>query len=157
MDTNKRRSLILDGNMYRVIFILALPIMVNNLIQTAYNLVDGLWVSRIGPTEFAATSFVWPVNFLFISLGLGISIAGTAIISQLIGADKKKEAGEYAVQMIVVSFIAAIVFALIGYILSPIIIAAMGGRGELAYYSNIYLRITFLDMPFMFLFLTIIL
>ncbi|WP_426349975.1 MATE family efflux transporter [Alloiococcus sp. CFN-8] len=152
MDTVKRRFLILDGNIYRVIFILALPIMVNNLIQTAYNLVDGLWVSRLGPTEFAATSFVWPVNFLFISLGLGISIAGTAIISQLIGAEKMKEAGEYAVQMIAISFIAAIVFAVIGYISSPFVIAAMGGKGELAFYSNIYLRITFLDMPFMFLF-----
>ena len=45
MDTVKRRSLILDGNMYRVIFILSLPIMINNLIQTAYNLVGGLWVA----------------------------------------------------------------------------------------------------------------
>lgn len=152
MDTNVRRSLILKGNIYKVIFVLALPIMVNNFIQTAYNLVDGIWVSRIGPTEFAATSFVWPVNFLFVSLGMGLSIAGTAIISQLIGADKKKEAGEYAVQMIAISFIAAIFFALIGYISSPFIIAAMGGKGELALYSNIYLRITFLDMPFMFLF-----
>jgi putative MATE family efflux protein len=147
-----RRNLILKGNLYKVIGVLALPIMINNLIQTLYNLVDGLWVSKIGSVEFAATGFVWPVNFLFISIGMGLSIAGTSIISQLIGADKYEDANEYASQLIVVSFLSSIIFMTIGYILSPFIVRLMGGTGELARNSIIYLRITFLDMPFMFLF-----
>lgn len=151
MDT-KKRDFILRGSLYKVILTLGLPIMINNLIQTLYNLADGVWVSKIGSTEFAATSFVWPVNFLFISLGIGISIAGTSIISQLIGAEKYEEANKYASQIIVASLICSVFFSIIGYILSPFIISVMGATGSFAEYSNIYLRITFLDMPFMFLF-----
>ncbi len=72
MKDNLRRDFILKENMYKVIMTLSLPIMFNNLIQTLYNLVDAVWISRLGSIEFAATSFVWPVNFLFTSLGMGI-------------------------------------------------------------------------------------
>lgn len=147
-----KRSLILKGNLYKVIGVLALPIMVNNLIQTLYNLVDGVWVSKIGSVEFAATAFVWPVNFLFISIGTGLSIAGTSIISQYVGANDYKEAKEYSSQLMAISFLASLILAFIGYALAPHIIWLMGGRGDIAEYGRIYLRITCLDMPFMFLF-----
>lgn len=147
-----KRSLILKGNLYKVIGVLALPIMVNNLIQTLYNLVDGVWVSKIGSVEFAATAFVWPVNFFFISIGTGLSIAGTSIISQFIGANDYKEARNYASQLLAISLMASIVLALIGYGATPYIIKLMGGTGDLAKFGSIYLRITCLDMPFMFLF-----
>lgn len=152
MDAVHRRSLILNGNMYRVILTLALPLMVNNLIQTLYNLVDGVWVSKLGSVQFAAVSFVWPVLFLFVSLGIGLSIAGTSILSQLIGATKFREANRYATELVAVSFVLGIVFSVSGYFLSPYIVQFMGGQGELLEYSSIYLRISFLDIPFMFLF-----
>lgn len=152
MEVNKRKNLILNGNMYKLIITLSLPIMINNLIQTLYNLADGVWVSKLGSVQFGATSFVWPVNFLFISLGIGLSIAGTSLLSQLIGASKYKEANKYASQLVAISLIASIIFAALGYILSPFIIKLMGGTGELGEFSNIYLKITFLDMPVTFLF-----
>ncbi|WP_102400829.1 MATE family efflux transporter [Haloimpatiens massiliensis] len=152
MDSKERRNLILEGNMYKVIITLALPIMINNLIQTLYNLADGVWVSKIGSVHFAATSFVWPINFLFVSIGIGLSIAGTSILSQLIGASKYDKANKYASQLVAISFFISVVFSAIGYIISPLVIKLMGGSGELLKYSSIYLKITFLDMPFMFLF-----
>lgn len=150
MKENLRRDLILKENMYKVIITLALPIMLNNLIQTLYNLVDAVWISKLGSVEFAATSFVWPVNFLFTSLGIGLSIAGTSLLSQFIGAEKYKEANEYLSQFVVISFIAAVCFSIIGYISSPWIVKLMGASKEIAPYSTTYLRITFLDLPFSF-------
>lgn len=152
MKTQNKKDMILNGNMYKTLILLSIPIMINNLIQTLYNLADGIWVSKLGSVQFAATSFVWPVNFLFISIGFGLSIAGTSILAQLLGGDKYEDANEYAEQIIVLSMITSVIFAIIGYIVSPFIIGLMGARGDLAKYSNIYLRITFLDMPFMFLF-----
>ncbi|MEW8955234.1 MATE family efflux transporter [Clostridium sp.] len=152
MDGQSKKKFILEGDMYKVIITLAIPIMVNNLIQTLYNLADGVWVSKLGSTEFAATSFVWPVNFLFISLGIGISIAGTAILSQFIGAGEYKEANKYASQLIVLSLCCSLIFAVVGYLITPLAVRAMGATGDLAKYSITYLRITFLDTPFVFLF-----
>lgn len=152
MDATKKRQFILTGNMYKVIGTLAFPIMLNNLIQTLYNLADGVWVSKIGSVQFAATSFVWPVNFLFISIGSGLAIAGTSLISQLMGADKKEEAEKYATQLMVLAVLTGIILATVGFILTPFFIKLMGGTGDMAAYGNIYLRITLLDMPFMFCF-----
>ncbi|SDX15313.1 MATE family efflux transporter [Tepidimicrobium xylanilyticum] len=147
-----RKELILNGNMYKAITIISLPLMVNNFIQTLYNLADAIWVSKLGSVQFAATSFVWPVIFLFISLGIGISVAGASILSQLIGASEHDEANKYASQLIILSLIFSLFFALIGYGLSPHIIKLMGGTGDLAIYSNIYLKICFLGFPFVFFF-----
>lgn len=154
MDTRQRKDLILNGDLYRVIITLALPIMVSNLIQTLYSIVDGIWVSKLGTVQFAAISFVWPVNFLFISIGIGLSVAGTSLLSQFIGASKYKEACKYASQLVVISFLCAVCFSIIGVIFTPIIVKLMGATGDLAMYSEIFLRITFLDMPFTFLFLS---
>lgn len=155
LDKMDKREMILNGNMYRTILILSFPIMINNFIQTLYNLVDGIWVSKISSVHFAATAFVFPVNFFFISFGMGLSIAGTSILSQLVGANKIDEAKGYASQLISVTLISSIVFATIGYILSPTVIGLMGGTGDFAEYANTYLKIMFFNIPFMFLFFNV--
>ncbi|MDR7855844.1 MATE family efflux transporter [Tissierella sp.] len=155
MNKQNKTELILKGSIYKVLITLSIPIMINSLIQTLYNLVDGLYVSMLSSVHFAATAFVWPVNFLFISLGIGLSIAGTSLLAQLVGANKLERANEYATQLIAVSVLSSVVFTILGYLVSPHIIRLMGGTGELAELGNIYLRITFLDMPFMFLFFNI--
>ena len=152
MDMKERKNLILQGSMYKVIITLAAPIMLSNLIQTLYSLIDGIWVSKLGSIQFAAISFVWPVMFLFISIGIGLFIAGTSILSQFIGASKYDKASQYSSQLIAIAVVCAICFSFVGYLMSPIIINVMGAKGDLAHYSEIFLRITFLDMPFTFLF-----
>ncbi len=155
MNKKDKTEMILKGSIYRALLTLSIPIMINSLIQTLYNLVDGIWVSKISSVHFAATAFVWPVNFLFISLGIGLSIAGTSLLSQLVGGGKLKEAKEYSTQLMAITILSSIVFTVLGYIISPTIIKLMGATGDLAKLGNIYLRITFLDLPFLFLFFNI--
>lgn len=155
MKKQDKTELILKGSIYKVLLTLSIPLMINSIIQTLYNLVDAVYVGMISTVHFAATSFVWPVNFLFISLGIGLSIAGTSLISQLVGKGDLKKAEEYASQLMVITFLSSIVFTIMGYIISPYVIKLMGATGEFAEYANIYLRITFLDLPFMFLYFNI--
>jgi len=129
--------------------------MINSIIQSLYNLVDGVWVSRISSVHFAAVSFVSPINFLFIALGMGLSVSGTSLLSQLLGADRFREAKEYTSQLMVSSVLLSIVFVIIGYAASPYIIKLMGGEGDFAELANIYLRVSFMDLPFMFLYFNV--
>lgn len=155
MEKLDKKEMILNGNIYRILFTLSIPIMINNLIQTIYNLVDGIWVSKISSVHFAATAFVFPVVFFFISFGMGLSIAGTSILSQLIGGGEIDEAKEYSSQLIVITLLSSIAFTIVGYIFSPTIISLMGGTGNFADYANTYLKITFFNIPFMFLFFNV--
>lgn len=150
-----KSELILKGNIYKVLLTLSIPIMINSIIQTLYNLVDGIWVGKISSVHFAATSFVWPINFLFIALGIGLSIAGTSLLSQFVGAGKIQEAKEYSAQLIASSILLSVIFTIVGIIVSPYIVKAMGAEGEFARLANIYLKITFLDLPFLFLYFNI--
>lgn len=152
MDLSKKRDFILNGNMNKVIISLALPLMLNNLIQTVYNLTDTYWVSRIGDVEVAAITLVWPVLFFFMSIGIGLSIGGTALISQYIGSGRKDEAREVGGQVIGFSAYLSILFAVIGFFLSPTVVRMMGGEGLLLERATAFLQVTFFEIPFMFMF-----
>lgn len=153
MNFKQKQTLILNGNMPKVILTLAAPIMFNNLVQTLYNLADTYWVSKLGTDPMASITLVFPVIFLSLSIGVGINVAGTALISQYIGSNKQKDATRIATQMFSFSIILSILLGIIGYFATPFIIKSMGGTGDVFKYSTQYLSIMFWEIPGMFLFL----
>lgn len=152
LDLEERKQLILHGDMRKAIITLATPIVLNNLIQTLYNLVDSFWVSGIGETSFAATGFVWPILFLFISIGIGLSIAGTGIISQLIGRSDYEKAKTYRENLYILTFILSIIVVVLGILSTGSIIRLMGAKGDLYTESKDYLEILYLGFPFVYLY-----
>ncbi len=150
---SEKQDLILHGNMAKALLLLAGPIMINNLIQTIYNLTDTFWVSKLGGTELAAITLVWPVVFLVISIGMGINIAGTSLISQYIGANDHDTATKVAGQLISFSIVFSIILAIAGFFSARPITMLMGGEGELLEQASHYLQIIFIGLPVMYLFL----
>lgn len=152
-DTIKDRR-ILDGPVTPVLFSVAIPLIINNLINSLYNLADGLWVARLSLVEFAATSFVWPPHYLFVSLGIGVAIAGTTIISQLIGSGDKPRAESYASHIFYFCLALGALFSVAGYFLSPSIVGWMGGSGDLGRHASAYLSILMAGFIFEMLYLS---
>lgn len=152
IDLDERRDLILHGDMKKTIITLATPIVLNNIIQTLYNLVDSYWVSGIGEISFAATGFIWPVMFLFISIGIGLSIASTSLISQLIGRGDVQKVKTYKENVYILTIILSIILVSIGIVFSSTILKLMGAEGKLFEESKAYLDILYLGIPFVFIF-----
>ncbi len=146
-----RANMILKGPVSKAVLLLALPIMGNNLIQTFYNLTDTFFISKLGTTQLAAMQFIFPLIFFMMSIGMGLSIGGLALISQYIGAGNKEDAKRTAGQLITVSVIASLVVGLLGALSSKAIVTLMGAEGDLLRYSTTYLRIMFLGAPTMFI------
>lgn len=147
-----RRELILHGNIYKAISVIAIPIILNNFIQQLYTLADAFWLGKLGTAEFAATSFTWPVIFLFNSIGMGLSIAAISLISQLIGRDEIKLAQKYSDTIINISLLFSIVFMVVGYFTADFIVGMMGAKGELYEFSVIYLKYSYFGIPAIFLY-----
>ncbi|MGI6157284.1 MAG: MATE family efflux transporter [Saccharofermentanales bacterium] len=139
---------ILDGPVYRVLFAVSIPLMINNLINSFYNLADGLWVAQLSLVEFSATSFVWPPHYLFVSLGIGIAIAGTAIMAQLIGGGDRERAESYATHVFYFCLFFGVLFSVFGTLLAGDIVRWMGAEGELLVHSTTYLRIMMIGLFF---------
>lgn len=147
-----RRDLILHGNIYRAIFIISIPIILNNFIQQLYSLADAFWLGKLGTAEFAATSFTWPVIFLFNSIGIGLSIAAISLISQLIGRGDIDLAQKYNDTIINISLLFSIVFMIVGYFTAEAIVSLMGASGDLHTHSVTYLKYSYFGIPFIFLY-----
>lgn len=146
------RNFITQGSLNKVILSISVPLMLNNLVRTLYNLTDGLFVAQISSEDFAATAFVWPLNFLFISVGMGIGIGATALIAQQLGGNHYQTAKHYADNTIVLSLILGFFAALIGYFATPSLIYWMGARDGLYQKSVIYLQINFIGLFFDFVY-----
>lgn len=152
MDSKSNREIILKGNMYKAILTLSIPIMLGSMIQTLYDLADTFWVSKIGYVHVAAISLIWPIIFFMMSLGMGLNIAGTALISQYIGSGNKKDTSIVAGQIITFSFLLSTIVGLVGGFFSTNIVSLMGAEGEVFQAAVSYLKIIFIGMPTMFVF-----
>ncbi len=148
----KNNEYITKGPILNALVKLSLPIMIGQLIQTFYNLADTLWVGRLGKEALAAVSISFPIVFLMISLGVGLTIAGTALIAQNKGAGKDEEVDKILAQLISFVGILSVILSAIGFIFSEQFIIWMGAEANIIADAAGYLRIIFVGIPAMFIF-----
>jgi Na+-driven multidrug efflux pump len=75
---------------------LAVPIMLTNLLQVTYNLVDAWFLGRVSATAVSAPSIAFSVVFFLSVFGMGFSQAGTTMVSQSHGAGNRRLVDFYA-------------------------------------------------------------
>ena len=124
--------------------------MLSNLFQTLYNFVDRFWLARLGKVEIAALALSWPLVFLVLSVGSGITIAGTALVAQYTGARRPEEANLAAGQVIGFTTVLAVLLAAAGFFAARPILTFMGAESALIAAASSYLRIIYAGIPLMF-------
>ncbi len=139
-----------DGPIVKSLLILAWPIMLSNLLQTAYNLVDAFWLGKLGKEALAAPTLSWPIIFLVISMGAGMGVAGTALVAQYKGANRTGEAHRTAGQVLFFVFSLAIILGAVGYLLAETILGWRGATSEVIDLAMVYMQIIFTGMSLMF-------
>lgn len=145
------RELILNGNMLKAILSLAIPVVINSFLQTMYNLTDTYWLGKLGTEELAAINLVTPVQNIVLNFGMGITVAGSVLISQYIGARKDEEARSMANQIFACAMIFSVICATVCVVSTPSIVTWLGAEGETWNHSKTYLQLVIMDMPFLFL------
>ena len=78
--------------MGRLIFTMSGPIMLSMLMQAVYNLVDSIYVARLGDNAFLALSYAYPIQTLLIAFCVGTGVAFSATLSQRLGAKQMDQA-----------------------------------------------------------------
>ncbi|MGQ3413753.1 MATE family efflux transporter [Natrinema sp. LN54] len=138
------------GDIGKPLFFLSMPIVVTNLFQTAYNLADTFWLGQYSTDALAAISFAFPMVFLLISLGMGISVAGSVLVAQYTGAGEEREAEYAASQTVVFAGIASIVLGVVGYFLVEEFLGLMGASDSVLPMATSYMEVISLGLLFMF-------
>ncbi|USZ67875.1 MATE family efflux transporter [Halorussus salilacus] len=139
-----------DGAIGWPLFYLSLPIVVTNLLQTAYNLADTFWLGQYSTESLAAISFAFPMVFLLISLGMGLSVAGSVLVAQHVGAGEERQAEYAASQTVTFSILASLVLGVVGYFLVGDFLALLGASPEVLPGAKAYMQVISLGIVFMF-------
>ena len=139
-----------SGSIGKPLFFLSMPIVVTNLFQTAYNLADTFWLGQYSTDALAAISFAFPMVFLLISLGLGISVAGSVLVAQHTGAGDETAAEYAASQTVTFAVMASVVLGGLGYFVVTDFLAFMGASESVLPLATSYMEVISLGLVFMF-------
>lgn len=136
------------------LFLISLPIMAANLLQSLYNLGDTFFLGRLGAEAVSAPSITNNISNFLIVFGTGFSLAGTTLISQTYGRTHEKGIvlDRLASQVFLINIIMSFIVVILGIILTePLCDMLLVPDGLTYEYTADYLRLTFLGMPFMFI------
>ena len=139
----KTRINLLEGNILPALSALALPIMATSLIQMAYNLIDMIWIGKIGASAVASVGaagmFMWLSNGLVTLAKMG----GQIKVGHALGAQKKEDAASYAQSSIQMGIVFAIGFGILSIVFADEMIGFFQlNSAQVIQDAKLYLTIT---------------
>ena len=134
---------------------IAVPVMLANGTETIYNLTDSWFLGRLGPRELSAPAIGFNLIMLIILAGLGISAAGTTLISRFMGQKNREKAEFYLGQVAVLLVLSSLLLAVLAQFLTGAFLRAVQTPEEMFGLTSEYLRIVCLGIPFMYGFYTL--
>ena len=125
----------------RLLITMALPMVISMLVQSLYNIVDSVFVSRLSENALTAVSMAFPMQNLMISVGSGLGVGMNALLSRSLGQKNYKAANKVAMNGLFLEAIGCILFILIGIFLVKPFFAAQTNDAEIASLGVSYTQI----------------
>ncbi len=129
------------GSLNRSILLLAIPMVLEMVLESLFAVVDVFWVSRLGPNAIATVGLTESILTLVFAVGLGLSMSTTAMVARRIGEKDADGAAISAVQAIILGLLASVVLGLPFFFLAPKLLAAMGATPAIIASGTSYMRI----------------
>lgn len=140
---------ILTGPPRRTLFILALPVLTEQILNTLVGLVDVFLAGRISPTATSAVGVAAYVTWLVSMLVMLVGIGTGAIVARAQGAGNHQDANHFANQAITLAILFGAVVAALNYAAAPWFATAFNMTGEAFQITVTYLRVESLGHVFL--------
>lgn len=114
------------GSLDRAIVMLAIPMVLEMIMESLFAVVDVYWVSRLGADAVAAVGLTESLLALLYAIAMGLAMAATASVARRIGEKKPAEAANAAGQAIVLGLVVAVPIAVFGAMYAAPLLRAMG-------------------------------
>ncbi len=115
-----------SGSIRRAIFLLAVPMVLEMVMESLFAVSDVFWVGKLGPDAVATVGLTESMMIVVYTLAVGLSIAVTATVARRIGEKNPDAAARAAVQGIAIAALISGLLAAIGAMLAPRLLATMG-------------------------------
>ena len=144
MSDNRTKGSMTEGSPVKCMLAFAIPMILGNLFQQFYNLVDSMIVGKlVGADALAAVGASTAITMLFVMIAVGTGIGCSVVISQLFGAEKIEEM-KTAISTALLSIVVFSLFlSVLGRFLSRWILTVMGTPDNIFDGAEVYLNIYF--------------
>ena len=147
MKNNKTLNMT-SGNPTRLLILFAIPMLIGNLFQQAYNLADSIIVGKyVGAAALAAVGSTGSVTFLFFSVCNGISSGAGIVTSQFFGAGNDSKVKRAIANSAYIMFSTSLVMGILAFIAAPAILRFMDTPADIIATSTLYMRISCIGVP----------
>lgn len=139
------------GNEGKLILKFAIPMLLGNIFQQLYSVIDSIVVGKfIGKNALAAVGTSGPVIFLLISFMIGITMGFTIVISQYFGAKDMTRVQKAINTMYIFLFFISILMSSVGILISRYIFLIINLAPEIIPQAQLFLNIFFSGLVFLF-------
>ena len=142
---------LLDAHPSRGLLKLAIPMIVAFLFQTGFNIVDTIFVGRLGADAIAGVSLAFPFQMFVIALGSGFGIGAQSLIARSIGASRIKDADSAAGHALLLAIVSGIVTTIVGVLSIEVLLSSLDPPAEVYAYGYGYLSTILLGSLFIYL------
>jgi putative MATE family efflux protein len=129
------------GSLNRAILLLAVPMVLEMVLESLFAVVDILWVGRLGPNATATVGLTESMSSIALSVAMGLSLSTTAMVARRIGEKDHEGAAVAGVQAIFLGFIVSIAIGLPCLFFAPNLLRLMGASPEIVAVGSAYARI----------------
>jgi putative MATE family efflux protein len=131
------------GGIPRHLLVFSIPMLLGNLIQIGYSLINTIWVGHlVGENAVGAAGVSFPVLFVLIGLVMGISMATTILVSQYYGAKDYGMVEKIVSNSFSLSIIIGVVLTIVGILSSDFLLRLMKTPPENFAMASSYLKIS---------------
>jgi putative MATE family efflux protein len=121
-----RRRDYTEGPIGRAILLLAIPMVLEMVLESVFAVVDVFWVAKLGPDAVATVGLTESMLALIYAIAIGLSMAATATVARRTGEKNPEGASLAAVQVVALGVSVAIPIGITGALLAPKLLALMG-------------------------------
>src|SRR5580698_4551127 len=132
-----------EGPIGRAIVLLAVPMVLEMIMESLFGVVDVFWVSHLGADAITTVGLTETCLTLVFVMALGLSMGATALVARRIGEKQEDAAGLVAVQVIFVGLVISAIVSSLGYFFAPDLLRLMGATESVIKLGANYTRMIF--------------
>ncbi len=129
------------GSLNRSILLLAIPMVLEMVLESLFAVVDTFWVGRLGANAVATVGLTESILALVFAIGMGVSMSTTAMVARRIGEKDPEDAAISAVQAIVLGLLVSLALGIPAGIEAPRLLSLMGASPAIVATGSGYTRI----------------
>lgn len=120
---------------------MSVPAIIGMIVSAVYNIVDTVFVGRIGTEAIGAVTIAFPLFSIIAAIGLTFGIGSSSYISRLLGEDNQKMANKVATTSIVTTFLVSVIMAISGIVFLEPLLRLFGATDTILPYAISYTSI----------------